>query len=137
MTMDKPREIVRFQLLALAGCLINAVVALIVLHFALAAVLGVALGVVITVGLVLWVVLGRSFIARIMLTIWLAYGIVATLVRYAAFLGQYSVPLNPLILGVSLVTLALNAVALFFLWSRPASLWLLAKKDVAPPTANP
>jgi hypothetical protein len=123
--MDRPREINRFAGLALAACLINVGSTMMVLDFAKKGLLATAVGAVIAVGLILWVARWRSLIGRIVLTIWLGFGIGAGLAAYAMILfAHYVVTMSPVVHALSLVTLALNIVALVFLWSKPSTQWL-------------
>lgn len=123
--MGKPREISRFATLALIACLINLVSTLTVLDFARQAWLASGLGAAIAIGFILWVALGRSLIGRLIVTIWLAFGIGAGLAGYAMMLAAHRpTAMGPLLHVLSVVTILLNCVALFFLWSRPSTAWL-------------
>ena len=130
--MDRPREISRFAGLALAACLINVGSTLMVLDFAQKGLVATGIGALIAIGLILWVVLLRSLIGRVVLTIWLGFGVGAGLAGYAMILlAHQAVAMSPLVHALSLVTLALNCVALYFLWSRPATAWLQTPADAA------
>jgi uncharacterized membrane protein len=126
--MQKPREIGRFAALALTACLINVVSTLMVLNFARRGWLATAIGAGIVIGLILWVAVGRSLMARLVLTIWLAFGVGAGIAGYAMILVTHShVTMSPLVHALSVATIALNCVALFFLWSKPSTSWLQTK----------
>ncbi|HMI18324.1 MAG TPA: hypothetical protein VK533_02135 [Sphingomonas sp.] len=130
--MDRPREINRFAGLALAACLINVGSTLIVLDFAKKGLLATAVGAAIAVGLILWVARWRSPIGRVVLTIWLGFGIGAGLAGYAMILlTRHVVMMSPVVHALSLVTLALNCAALVLLWSRAASVWLQQQADAS------
>ena len=123
--MERPREINRFAALAVAACLLNGASTLIVFHFAQKGWLGSGLGAAITIGLILWVVLARGLISRVVITIWLAFGIGAGLTAYALMLHAHRLgAMSPMIHAMSLATILLNAVALFFLWKRASTAWL-------------
>ena len=130
--MDRPREINRFAWLALAACLINVGATVMVLDFAKKGLLATAVGATIAVGLILWVARWRSPIGRVVLTIWLGFGIGAGLAGYAMILlAHHAVTMSPVVHALSLVTLALNCGALVYLWSRAASLWLQKQADAS------
>ena len=126
--MERPREISRFASLAVAACLINVASTLIVLDFARRGWLGTGFGAAITIGLILWVVLGRGLMSRLLLTVWLAFGIGAGLTAYVMMLHAHRLgAMSPLIHAMSLATILLNIVALYFLWTRVSTAWLQAK----------
>jgi hypothetical protein len=131
--MDRPREIRRFRMLALTACLINVATTLIVLNFAVGSLAGAAIGAAISIGLILWISRGRSLIGRVLLTIWLAIGIVGAVASYALILFSYhQTTMSPAVNGLSLISLALNCAALVFLWSRAATAWLAIKPNATP-----
>ena len=126
--MGRPREIGRFEALALAACLLDVIASLIAIHFLAKGVLTATIGLVVAVALIVWVSRGRSLIGRFVLTVWLGLGISANAFAYvttllAGHLGQA----NPTLLTLSLVGLALNCTALFFAWSRSSTEWLRTK----------
>lgn len=126
--MQKPPAIIRFASLAAAACLINVVTTLIVLDFARKGWLGTGLGAAITLGLILWIVLGRSLIGRLILTIWLAFGIGAGLTAYVMMLYTHRLgAMSPMIHALSVATILLNGLALFFLWTRVSTAWMQTK----------
>jgi len=128
--MDRPREIGRFAALALAACLINVVSTLLAVNFAPKGILAAGIGASIAIGLILWVALGRSLVGRIVLTIWLAFGIGAGLASYVLILIAHRIgAMSPEVHGLSLVTILLNCIALFFLWQRGSTAWLQAKSS--------
>jgi len=130
--MDKPREIGRFAALALTACLINVFSTLLVLDFARKGWLATAMGAAIAIGLILWVVLGRSLVARLLLTIWLAFGIGAGLAGYAMILSTHNIAaMSPLVHAMSLITMVFNGAALFFLWKRASTAWLQVRSGSA------
>ena len=132
-TMDRPREIRRFAMLAVTACLINVCTTLIVMDFGAGSLAGSAIGAAISIGLILWITHGRKLIGRIMLTIWLGFGVVIAIAGYGRMIVTHSgSSMSPAVNGLSLISLALNCAALLFLWSRASTRWLAAKPPVAP-----
>lgn len=126
--MARPREIGRFEALALAACGLDVMASLIAIHFLAKGILTAAIGLIIAVALILWVSRGRSLIGRSVLTVWLGLGISANAFAYVAtLLAGNLARANPILLTLSLVGLALNCAALFFAWSRPSTEWLRTK----------
>ena len=126
--VDRPREIGRFEALALIGCLVDVVATLIAVHLAAKGVLSAVVGSAIALALILWVSRGRSLIGRIMLTIWLALGIIADIAGYALVLtGGHFGNTNLLLLALSLAGFGLNCAALFFAWAPASTVWLRIK----------
>ena len=123
--MEKPQEIDRFATLAVLASLVNAIATMLVAHLAPRAVFGGLIGMVIVIGLVLWVRLGRSAIGRVVVTIWLAFITGAALASYAFLLVQHRVSLmSPTVHVLSLITILSDCFALYFLWTTPVSAWL-------------
>lgn len=126
--MARPREIILFTGLALGACLLNIISTLIVTRFAQVGINGAMLGLMITALLLFWTVRGRSLAGRLVATAWLAFAIITSIVGFAMILSthQQSTMSAPVMI-VSLISLALNCAALFFLWTRVSTDWLLAK----------
>jgi len=123
--MDKPQQIVRFATFGIVACAINAAATMMMMHFTLRAVAGAMVGVAIVTGLILWVLLGRSTIARLVVTIWLAFVTGSAIASYAILLVMGR--LGTIAAGThlsSLLTILANIFALYFLWSRPSTEWL-------------
>jgi len=126
--LEKPSEISRFELLALAACSLDIIATLVAVHFARQGVVSAALGTAIAGFLILWVSRRRSLTGRILVTIWLLLGLVADVASYALILASGHVGnTNPLLLALSLSGFAFNGAALFFLWRRAATAWLRTK----------
>jgi len=123
--MGRPAEIDRFAAIAVGGSLVNALATALAAHFATRALIAVPMGVVIVLGLVAWVMRGRSRVGRLALTVWLAFGLGATLASYVFLLVRHQTGLmSPAVQTLSLVTVVANCFALLFLWSRNATAWL-------------
>ena len=130
--MDRPQEISRFAALAAVACLVNASATLLLMDFNLRAGAGSALGVAIVLGLVAWVVLARSLIARVILTIWLAFLTGAGIASYAILIVQHRISvMNPTIHVLSLITILANIFALYFLWTAASTAWLQKEADAS------
>jgi len=130
--MDRPRDISRFAALAAIACLVNAGATLLLVDFNLRAGAGSALGVAIVLGLVAWVVLARSLIARVILTIWLAFLTGAGIASYGLLIAQQRTSvMNPTIHALSLVTIVANILALYFLWTAASTAWLQKQADAS------
>jgi len=130
--MDRPQEISRFAALAAVACLVNASATLLLMDFNLRAGAGSALGVAIVLGLVAWVVLARSLIARVILTIWLAFLTGAGIASYAILIVQHRISvMNPTIHVLSLITILANIFALYFLWTAASTAWLQKQADAS------
>jgi hypothetical protein len=126
--VDRPREIGRFEMLALMGCVVDVIATLAAVHLAYKGILSAVVGSAIALALILWVSRRRSLIGRIMLTIWLALGIIADVAGYALLLmGGHFGNTNPLLLALSLAGFGLNCAALFFAWAPASTLWLRTK----------
>jgi hypothetical protein len=126
--MTRPREIGRFEMMALAACIVDVVATLIAIHFLTKGIVTAAIGSAIAAALILWVSRGRSLIGRVVLTIWLGLGIAANVFAYGAtLLAGRLAHADPTLLGLSLIGFALNCVALVFVWSRPSTEWLRTK----------
>jgi len=126
--VDRPRAIGRFEALALMACLVDIIATLAAVHLATKGVLSAVVGSAIAFALILWVSRGRSLIGRIMLTIWLALGIIADIASYALLLagGNFG-NTNLLLLALSLAGFGLNCAALFFVWAPASTAWLRIK----------
>jgi len=122
---QRPSEISRFELLALAACGLDIIATLVAVHFARQGVVSAAFGTVIAGFLILWVSRRRSLTGRILVTIWLLLGLIADVASYASILmsGHFG-STNPLLLVLSLSGFALNGSALFFLWKPATTAWL-------------
>jgi hypothetical protein len=126
--VDRPREIGRFEALALLGCLVDVIATLAVVHLAAKGVLSAIVGSAIALALILWVSRGRGLVGRIMLTIWLALGLIADIAGYALLLmGGHFGNTNPLLLALSLAGFGLNCAALYFAWAPASTAWLRTK----------
>jgi hypothetical protein len=129
--MERPQEIVRFAALAVVASLINFVATSLLTHFASRGLVGAAIGVAIIVGLVSWVVRGRSAVGRAALTIWLAFGVGSSLASYVFLLvTHHANVMSPSVQTLSLITILANCVALIFLWSRASTAWLQKRTDL-------
>ena len=123
--MEKPQQISRFATFAIVASLINFTATAVLTQFAARGVIGAAIGVTIILGMVAWIVRGRSAIGRLALTAWLVFGIGASLASYAYMLIKHHTDvIGPGVQTLSLVTIAANIVALIFLWSRASTAWL-------------
>jgi hypothetical protein len=130
--MERPQEIGRFAATAVVACLVNASATLVLMDFNLRAAAGSGIGVAIVVGLVAWVVLARSLIARVILTIWLAFVTGAGIASYAVLLVQQRISvMNPTIHVLSLITILANIFALYFLWTAASTAWLERQADAS------
>jgi hypothetical protein len=130
--MDKPQEIIRFACLALAASVINAAATIGFVKAGQTGTIGAVAGVLIVLALVLWVARGRSMIARVVLTIWLAFGIGVSLAAYGLMLiGHRDARVDAIVHVLSLVTVLFNCAALYFLWSQPATAWLQKRADIS------
>ena len=130
--MERPQEIIRFAVLAAVACLVNAGATLLLVDFNLRAGAGSALGVAIVLGLVAWVVLARSPVARVVLTIWLAFLTGAAIASYIVLIVQHRVAvMNPTIHVLSLITILANIFALYFLWTAASTTWLQKQADAS------
>jgi len=126
--MTRPRDITIFVGLATAASLLRMVTTLIVTHFGQVGVEGSMLGLVIVAVLLFWTVRGRSLAGRLVATAWLAFCIIATISGFATtMLGQHAGAVSVPIMVLALITLALNGAAVFFVWTRASTDWLLAK----------
>jgi len=123
--MERPQEIRRFAAFGIVACLVNAAATMLMMHFYLRAVAGAMVSVSIVVGLILWVLLGRSMIARVVVTIWLAFVTGSGIASYVILLalGRLAT-MAPGVHLSSLLTIMANIVALYFLWSPPSTAWL-------------
>jgi len=123
--MGRPAAINRFAAIAVGASLVNAFGTMSAAQFVTRALIAAPLGIVIVAGLVGWIVRGRSRVGRLALTVWLAFGLGATLASYAFLLIQHRTGImSPMVQTLSLVSMVANCFALFFLWSRNASAWL-------------
>jgi len=123
--MGKPAEINRFAAIAVGASLVNAFGTMAAAHFATRALIAAPVSIVIVAGLAAWIMRGRSRIGRIVLTVWLAFGLGATLASYVFLLVRHQTGLmSPLVQTTTLITMAANCFALLFLWSRNATAWL-------------
>jgi hypothetical protein len=125
---QRPREISRFERLALAACSLDVIATLVALHLARQGIVSAVFGTVIAGFLILGVSRRRSLIGRILVTIWLLLGLVADIASYALILASgYIGNTNPLLLALSLSGFAFNGSALFFLWKSASTAWLRTK----------
>jgi len=123
--MEKPREIARFAILVVIASLINFAATAMLSHFASRGLIGASLGIAIIVGLTAWIVKGRSAIGRLVLTIWLAFGIGSSTASYIYLLVVHRADvMSPSVQTLSLITIVANCFALILLWSRASSAWL-------------
>lgn len=130
--MDRPQEISRFAVLAVAACLVNASATLLLMDFNLRAGAGSLIGVAIVMGLVAWVLLARSAIARVILTIWLAFIAGAAIASYVVLIVQHRIwAMSMTVHVLSLITIAANVFALYFLWTARSTAWLNSGSESA------
>jgi len=130
--MERPQEIIRFAVLAAVACLVNASATLLLVDFNLRAGAGSALGVAIVLGLVAWVVLARSPVARVVLTIWLAFLTGAAIASYVVLIAQHRIAvMNSTVHVLSLITILANIFALYFLWTAASTTWLQKQVDAS------
>jgi hypothetical protein len=130
--MEKPREIVRFATLTVVASLINFAATALATQFTSHALVGAAVGIAIIVGLTGWIVKGRSAIGRVVLTIWLAFGIGSTLASYVYLAVTHRIDvMSPGVQTLSLISMVANGFALFFLWARASTSWLQKKADAS------
>jgi len=123
--MERPQEIGRFAVIAVVACLVNASATLVLMDFNFRAAAGSGIGVAIVVGLVAWVLLARSAIARVILTIWLAFITGAAIASYVVLIVQHRIwAMNMMVHVLSLITIAANIFALYFLWTAHSTAWL-------------
>lgn len=123
--MEKPREIEWFAVAGVIACLANAGATLLMMDFSPRALMSALISVAIVVGLILWVRLMRSTIGRIVATIWLAFITGAAIASYAILLAQQrTAVMSPIVHALSVVVIAANCLALYFLWRRPSTAWL-------------
>jgi len=129
--MEKPQQIIRFATLAIVASLINFAATALVTQFTPRGLIGASISVVIIVGLVAWIVKGRSAAGRLVLTAWLAFGIGASLASYVYLLITHHTDLmSPSVQTLSLLTTVANCFAVAFLWSGASTAWL--QKQPAP-----
>jgi hypothetical protein len=82
------------------------------------------------VGLILWVLLGRSKIGRVVLTIWLAFVVGSGIASFGILLAMHRLgTMAPGVRVLSLITIAGYIFALYFLWSRPSTAWIDAREN--------
>jgi len=123
--MEKPQQINRFAILAVAASLMNFAATSVLTHFTSQGMIGAAVGVAIVVGLVLWIIRGRGMAGRLLLTIWLVFGIGASLASHAYLLFVHRTDvMSPSVETLSVLNLLANCLALIFLWSRASTAWL-------------
>ena len=128
--MGRPREIDRFAGIAVGASLANAFGTLLAAQFATRALIAAPVGIIIILGLVAWIARGRSRVGRLALTVWLAFGLGATLASYIFLLVRHRTGIiSPAVQALSLVTMIANCSALVFLWSRNATAWLLGPAE--------
>ena len=129
--MGRPAEIDRFAAIAVGAGLVNALATALAAHFATRALIAMPMGILIVFGLVAWIVRRRSRVGRLALTVWLAFGLGATVASYAFLLVSHQTGLmSPAVQTLSLVTVVANCFALLFLWSRNATAWLQGSKEL-------
>jgi hypothetical protein len=123
--MGRPREINRFAAIAVGASMVNAFGTVSAAQFTTRALIAAPLGILIVAGLVGWIIQGRSRIGRLVLTVWLAFGLGATLASFLFLLVRHQTGLmSPVVQVVTLLTVIANCFALFFLWSHAATAWL-------------
>jgi len=123
--MEKPQQIIRFATLAVVASLINFTATVLMTQFTSRGLIGASISVAIIVGLVAWIVKGRSGAGRLVLTAWLAFGIGASLASYAYLMITHHTDLmSPSVQTLSLLTTLANCFSLVFLWSRTSKAWL-------------
>ena len=123
--MGRPPEIKRFAAIAVGASVANAVGTLLAAQFAPRALMAAPVGILIVLGLVAWIMRGRSRVGRLALTVWLVFGLGATLASFAFLLVRHKIGvMSPSVQATSLVTTLGNIAALLFLWSRNATAWL-------------
>lgn len=130
--MDRPPEIRRFASFGGVACLVNAAATMLLMDFNRRAVLGGLISVALVIGMILWVTLGRSALGRVAVTIWLAFITGSGLGSYALLLaGHRLAAMDPALHVFSLVTIAANCLALYFLWTATATAWLQKEADIS------
>ena len=123
--MGRPREIGRFAALALTAFILNAASTLEVFGFSAKGWLASLIGAAIIGGLILWVVLGRSAVGRLVATIWVAFRIGANLAGYAMILVTHVATTMGLAAhALSIAAILFDCAGLFYLWSRASTAWL-------------
>ena len=123
--MERPQQISRFAILAVAASLMNFAATSVLTHFTSQGMIGAAIGVAIVVGLVLWIIRGRGMAGRLLLTIWLVFGIGASLASDAYLMLVHRTDvMSPSVETLSVFNLLANCAALLFLWSRASTAWL-------------
>lgn len=131
--MDRPREIGRFAALALTAFILNAVSTLEVFGFSAKGWLASLIGAAIVGGLILWVVLGRSAVGRLVATIWIAFRIGANLAGYAMILFTHVATTVGLAAhALSIAAILFDGMGLFYLWSRASTAWLQSGAEDRP-----
>ena len=130
--MDRPQQIFRFAGLALAASLINALSTVAFLNAGPAGLIGSTIGFAIVAALVFWVWRGRSALGRLALTVWLAFGVGASLAGFGLMLfSAHAVELGKSVHVLGMIAVMLNLGALACLWSRPATAWLQKQARVS------
>ncbi len=130
--MERPPQIVRFAIIAVVASLTNFAATLLLTEFTTRALVMAAIGVALVLGLVIWTVKGRNPIGRLVLTIWLAFGIGGSLASFAYLLATHMTTImSPGVQALSLLATLANIVALLFLWSPPATAWLQKQPEPA------
>jgi len=123
--MERPQQIFRFAGLALAASLINALSTVAFLNAGPAGLIGSAIGFGIVAALVAWIWRGQSLLGRLALTIWLAFGVGASLAGFGLMLfSDHAVELRKGVHVLGMIAVLLNLGALAYLWSGPATAWL-------------
>jgi len=122
--MEKPQEISRFAALATTACVINAASALFLVDLTGPQRIAIPIVAIVLIALILTVALFRSQIARILFTLWLAYGFGKALMTYSVLFAAKHAAIQPLVIAGGFLALLLNAAALLFLWSRVSTAWL-------------
>lgn len=128
--MNRPQEIGRFATFAVVASLINFAATLLLADFATRALIGAAMGAALVIVLMTWTVKGRSVIGRLVITVWLAFGIGGSLASYAYLLATHMAAImSPGVQALSLLATVANIVALLFLWSPAATAWLQKQRE--------
>jgi hypothetical protein len=123
--MDKPQEIKRFATMAVIACLINTIANMRLMNFELWPVLISLAGMAALIGLILCVAIGRSAIARVVVTIWIAFVAGSGFATYALLLVQHQLAtLDPGTHVFSLIAILADCFALYFVWTAQSSAWL-------------
>jgi hypothetical protein len=118
----------RFAALALTAFILNAVSTLEAFGFSAKGWLAALIGAAIIGGLILWVVVGRSAVGRLVATVWIAFRVGANLAGYAMILFTHvATTMGPASHVLSIAAILIDGAGLFYLWLRASTAWLQAR----------